>query len=355
MMYKISAFFAVAPFYDFQQKRLIHAKLNLLVILLTLLYPLGSIVLMILYQDFLEKKETTSLFITETMSYVSYITVPFVTSLSLLFKKNHWVEFMLKMKEMRVKMKLNSKRAYFSKKVLLVVFFLHLVECANIGTHLTLDSKDVLLTTYFYLYETGLLYIILLFFSINRVLQVSYKDLDDKFKEINRIGSEHSFCTDNSDARIIAKLRECFYIYVDLHGFVKDVNCLFGWIVMVIFIYALTNSVDILNWYVNGADILNADLLDLIVTIIFTMSVIISCNQTTNQGKHFIRIAYLMEEHYTINSPIRLELIKIAELAENYLPKYIILGLVDVTASTIISLITTLSTYLLIVIQFNLS
>ncbi|CAH1101398.1 unnamed protein product [Psylliodes chrysocephalus] len=157
-----------------------------------------------------------------------------------------------------------------------------------------------------------------------------------------------------SDATVL-KIKEYFGLYVDISNMVKDVNRLFEWILMIIFVFALANSVDILNWYINGETIMNPDLLDLIITITYVACIILSCNSTINQGKHLIRTAYAMEECFGMHSNIRLELLEIAKLAEHYLPRYSLLGFFHINKSTVISLLSILSTYMLVVIQFNIS
>ncbi|CAH1101397.1 unnamed protein product [Psylliodes chrysocephalus] len=323
-------------------------------ITLVTLHPVGSIVLMYRYPEFLEiDYNEPSLFITETMSYVAYIMIPLTTSICLFFNRDLWISFMIKIKKLQSRF--DTKQIRVSKKFLLLFATLHCMEIINISTQLTWEHKDYRITLYFYIYEFGLLYIHLLFVLFNQFICNCYKNIDKKLKERCEFAIENKFISTSSDAKTVLKIKEYFKLYVETSSMVKDVNRLFGWIIIIIFFYTLANSVDILNWYINGETIINPDLLDLIITIIFAACTILSCNCTVNKGKHILHTAYAMEECFGMNSIIRLKLLEIAELAEHYLPRYSVLGLFDINKSTIISLISILSTYMLVVIQFNIS
>lgn len=73
----------------------------------------------------------------------------------------------------------------------------------------------------------------------------------------------------------------------------------------------------------------------------------------TNEGKKLTKLCYDLEEKFAANSPIRIELLNLAERTVYYAPVFTLFGLSEINKSTFLALISTLATYLIVTIQFK--
>lgn len=85
----------------------------------------------------------------------------------------------------------------------------------------------------------------------------------------------------------------------------------------------------------------------------YNIYVALSCDFAHYEGNRIIKLCYNLGENFPLKSPIRDELLELAEQAKYFSPKFISVGLFNINRRILLSMVTTITTYVIIIIQFN--
>lgn len=85
----------------------------------------------------------------------------------------------------------------------------------------------------------------------------------------------------------------------------------------------------------------------------YILYISLSCDFATKEGRKLITLCYDLEENFPMRSPIRKELLELADEAVYFTPRFVSVGLFTIDRSLLLSMVTTIATYLIVIIQFN--
>ncbi|CAG9857846.1 unnamed protein product [Phyllotreta striolata] len=151
-------------------------------------------------------------------------------------------------------------------------------------------------------------------------------------------------------------LDQIYYVFKKLYDLVSDMNVLFNWQIFFVLTCTVLEILNVINfmkqdqaWSVLAVDIAYGALYT-----ISTLAIIKSCNDVQMLGEKVYVCCYTSQETLG-GSKFENELLKFAKLIKPLLPQYTAGGFVTVNQRILSSLFSATLTYLIVIIQFDLS
>ncbi|KAJ8918639.1 hypothetical protein NQ315_013145 [Exocentrus adspersus] len=179
--------------------------------------------------------------------------------------------------------------------------------------------------------------------------------LNKKLERVVDRSVEDKFMNKDVVTVTVKQLKKIKLLYRDITDLVEKENSLVGWQIFCLMAYTLLYALSLLNSVLVGESIqsLKSDAVGLLIIIIYDFYVALSCDLTNYEGKKIIKLCYNLEEKFSMNSPIRHELLELAEQAKFFAPRFVSVGLFDIKRKMLLSMMTTITTYIIVIIQYN--
>lgn len=368
---RVANAFGAAPIYDFKKQKLTHKKVFKLYGTFLSLFIVASVITTCLYNQ----KVASSL--SPLLASIQFLLS--ITSLGLflvnVFRSSFWgMESWEKMLNLLSQVK--CKRRYVSvASMILTVGGIHwvvLVTCIFyfMGMTYTALSIHVMIFQYSKLLLVCLMYIITGFIT-------------NLYQNINKIMDDISACT-VIESDTLRKTRVIVRIYARADKMVALFNEIFGWPTLLI----LAESVEVL--LVTVAIIIERSVKQpandlvytevLVLNMFYTFMAIVSsslvphifgskyidscfqlepslivfgCDAAVQEASKLFKKCYLLQQNPQVLSREREELQKIQDLIQNKEPKFTAASFFEIKRSTLLSLISTTTTYMIVILQFS--
>ncbi|XP_023310418.1 uncharacterized protein LOC111691580 [Anoplophora glabripennis] len=208
---------------------------------------------------------------------------------------------------------------------------------------------------YITLEEVFWLYMVILINEIVLNLKEKYEVLNQKFVQVLNISVENKFMSKDVDLMTLKEIKKIKFLYRYINDLVERTNDLLGWPTFCLMAYTMLDALTILNCLVVGEymQLIFTDTLELFAIIIYTVYIALSCDFTSYEGKKIITLCYDLEDKFPMKSPIRKELLEVAVQAKHFPPKFVSMGLFDINRKILLSMVATITTYVIAIIQFN--
>ncbi|CAG9854765.1 unnamed protein product [Phyllotreta striolata] len=245
------------------------------------------------------------------------------------------------------------------KHIILLVFFV-IVYCLLHYFEIFMWDLQFRMEAGYVFYRIIMLYqFFIVLFSINltRLLHARYEIVLGSLSEI--ISGEYAIIQANyGSCKTLVEMKEAM---LRLHNVIQKYNVIFGWLIFLNTISAFLASLGdidyVLLYYGTGDSYFNygiiaANLVYVLAYSISTILIVFSCDKVNKTARKIVILCYL-KPGLLNKTPIRDDLVSFVQFAEKLLPNFSAAGFFYINQTILSTLFSAISTYLIIIIQFN--
>ncbi|RZC33331.1 7tm 7 domain containing protein, partial [Asbolus verrucosus] len=193
-------------------------------------------------------------------------------------------------------------------------------------------------------------------------------DFRDKYKSVRALLKLTLALESRKMMKLIEKnstiaVRKFEFLARTMCDMIKLFNSIFGWpmvsIVLRSIIQLLGTAIHILidsqkpDFHMKR-NLLISKLSVTLLTTICTVSMIVACDLMVQAGDELVPLCYKLQEGLPDHSLLRVELRRLGKFTSFNLPKISAAGFFEINRTTVLNIIATVTTYYIVVIQFNL-
>ncbi|KAJ8917988.1 hypothetical protein NQ315_011441 [Exocentrus adspersus] len=200
-------------------------------------------------------------------------------------------------------------------------------------------------------------------FCLTEMLRKRYQFLNSMLEEALKHKCKVVVISNKENQRVLWKLYKIQRVYTTMFKLVQSFNNVFNWILFFYFTAFVTNILVNINYVLkytkteNGelnAKILIAYVIYSIVYIISTVAIVMSCDGVEQSGKRIAKTCFLYQE--VLEKPsFKEELVLFSRFATELAPSFTAAGFFQINQPVLATLFSAVTTYLIIIIQFNMT
>ncbi|KAG5894160.1 hypothetical protein JTB14_001856 [Gonioctena quinquepunctata] len=346
--------FGICPFYDFNGRKLTKQIWNKMWSAFLIGHQIANLYVTVSneFADF-GNYQSIAVELLRIATDFSFTLTSIIIPLCLFFTCEEWENFLQRLQRTDdistiSNTKRNSKSNMIIYSVTIIDMIYHVYEFDS-------TEDDWTMLYFMTLEHLSLLFMQTSLNSIIENIQLKFSTLNEllenKILAVEKNGSIDS----NVQNYAIKRIKVIKKLHRDLTNLVNDIDGLYGWPIIVLGFHILSTLLSVLNGFVLQEGVLLDELIDLVKVTGYMVCFLLTCDLTAAEGKMIINISYNLEQKFGIESPIRMELLELAEYVRYRRPTFILLGMFELNRRTLLSMVSCLTTYLIIIIQFNLT
>ncbi|XP_018567270.1 gustatory receptor 68a-like [Anoplophora glabripennis] len=361
--FKLGNILGITPvFFDTNcKKRIMISKVYPVV--LTTVFMTSCVVTVTERREHLYRKQKiteTIIDIGQCASQTIFVTVCLLGALT---KSNNWKLLFIRIRE--IESKLNHTDFEVKKSLLLNNINMIIYHAMFLLLHIY-ESYDWITTgrpsaIYTYIIcRIGLYYQLFELIFICKITRMLRRRYDYLLGILNEtiIGNTLSCLT---RTRLNWNLNDIFGLYKILYSIVQQFNAIFGWQIFFILQCTVLEVLNSINSVLSHAQTGELDISALVtnlvcsmVYIVSTVVIVMSCDGVEQSGKQIGKICFLHQEPLD-KSSLKEELVLFTKITKELAPTFSAAGFFTINQSVLPTLFSTVSTYLIIIIQFNMT
>ncbi|XP_049820841.1 gustatory and pheromone receptor 32a-like [Aethina tumida] len=142
-----------------------------------------------------------------------------------------------------------------------------------------------------------------------------------------------------------------------MYSVVEQFNSLFGWHIQYLVFLFIVSALSFFNWILFGSTKTIPELLVYLFGMIYLLTgvsvLIIQSHKAKSSAKKIVQTSLRLQHHLPQYSPTREELFRLCEKAAMFEPTFTAADFFVLDKSTILSILSTITTYFIVVVQFN--
>ncbi|KAJ8918008.1 hypothetical protein NQ315_011461 [Exocentrus adspersus] len=362
------SFLGLSPCYDFEQRRLVRPKLYrcyaTTVALFLLCLSLWQIYLR--YCNLYNRTISISMLSEITLEFGILFTIILTILGATYWNRPTWIDLYLANNRLYTSKQFVAEAV---KKTLLLRYDTVIFVTANVyiscfillNIHVIREHSGhapYYFVTKFLLhyYKTPLSYVII---NMTVVLKCRYASVNELFKACSCFKSRNNF---------VKSVREIKGIWMENDEKVQYFNRLFGWPILSLFFifvlwilnalidcaagtYKFDTLIEVAHVYHAEVRVVNAG--SLLLTGFWLTAIIFCCDSVVREAEKLLTNCYKLEQTLPLLSKELEELESLKKLIKNKTPKLTAAGFFEIRRSTLLSLLSTTTTYFIVALQFN--
>ncbi|KAJ8919612.1 hypothetical protein NQ315_002234 [Exocentrus adspersus] len=357
--YKMGNFICITPWYDFQTKKFCHPLFNCIYSLL-----LCAVLALVLFttiqkREYMEQ-EMVQRFLLTFSDAISVMLTEYLVIGATLLHKSKWKLLL----EMFVAIDDKLENDYKRQCKVLNNFYIYLIlgHIFFIGCYAYKSYvwSSIIGLRYFSNFGTMLIPMYYCFFCAMLVSNIVLA-LGTRYKDINKLLQKYVtrlvHCNESKFLEDVDVIRKYYRHLADMTDVFNDI---FGWVIIIVVLHSIIEILNCVNLILRSFvdpsfswGVFSSCLWVCSLSMGGAIYIILCCDYASSQGAKIVRLSYKLEENFVPSSDCRLELLRLANFAQIYRPKFLAANFFVIERSTILGIISIATTYLIVVIQFN--